>query len=154
MKKLGLASLSLLGLPLLMAPLLSAQDVPDGPGKDTLMKVCTTCHDLGVLASMNGTSDVWQSVIDDMKSRGADGTDDDFKAIITYLSKYYGPAVKINTDAAKDIAANLSLTDAEAAAIVKYRTDNGNLHSWDDLMKVPGLDMTKLQGLQNRIKFM
>ena len=141
MKKLGLASLSLLGLPLLMAPLLSAQDVPDGPGKDTLMKVCTTCHDLGVLASMNGTSDVWQSVIDDMKSRGADGTDDDFKAIITYLSKYYGPAVKINTD-------------AEAAAIVKYRTDNGNLHSWDDLMKVPGLDMTKLQGLQNRIKFM
>ncbi len=149
MKKLGFAV-----LPLLVLPVLSAQDVPDGPGKDTLMKVCTTCHDLGVLASMNGNSDVWQSVIDDMKSRGADGTDDDFKTIITYLSKYYGPAVKINTDSAMDIQTNLGLTADEAAAIVKYRTDNGNLHSWDDLMKVPGLDMSKLQGLQNRIKFM
>lgn len=148
MKKLGLAL-----FPLLVVPVLSAQDVPDGPGKDTLQKVCTTCHDLGVLASMNGTSDIWQSVIDDMKSRGADGTDDDFKTIIGYLSKYYGPAVKINTDPATNIQ-TLGLTADEAAAIVKYRTDNGNFHSMDDLMKVPGLDMSKLQGLQNRIKFM
>lgn len=117
------------------------------------MKVCTACHDLGVLNSMNGTSDVWQSVADDMKSRGADGTDEDFKTIITYLSKYFGPAVKINTDSAKDIATNLSLTDDEAAAIVKYRTDNGNFHTWDDVMKVPGLDKSKLDGLQKRIKF-
>jgi len=105
------------------------------------------------LSSMNGGADIWQSVIDDMKSRGADGTDEDFKTIITYLSKYFGPAVKINTDSAKDISANLGLTDAEGAAIVKYRTDNGNFHTWDDVMKVPGLDTSKLKGLQQRVKF-
>ncbi len=140
-------------LPLLCVPVLSAQDIPDGPGKDTVVKVCTACHDLGVLTNMNGGPDIWQSVADDMKGRGADGSDDDFKTIVTYLSKYYGPVVKINMDSAADIKTNLSLTDAEAAAIVKYRTDNGGIKSWDDLMKVPGLDMSKLMGLQARIKY-
>jgi competence protein ComEA len=147
MKKLGFAL-----LPLLLVPVLSAQDVPDGPGKDTLTKTCTTCHDLGVLTSMTGTADIWQSVVDDMKSRGADASEADFKVIVDYLAKYFGPPVKINTDAAKDIQA-LGLTDSEAAAIVKYRTDNGPFMSMDDLKKVPGLDASKLQGLQGRIKF-
>ena len=140
-------------LPLLCVPALSAQDIPDGPGKDTTVKVCTACHDLGVLTNMNGGEDIWQSVVDDMKSRGADGSDADFKTIVTYLAKYYGPVVKINTDAAGDIKTNLGLTDAEAAAIVKYRTDNGGIKTWDDLMKVPGLDTSKLMGLQKRIKY-
>lgn len=130
-----------------------AQDLPDGPGKDTLQRVCTTCHDLGAVTSMNGNADIWQSVADDMKSRGADGTDDDFKAIVQYLAKYFGPPVHINTDAAASLQASLGLTSDEAAAIVKYRTDNGNFKTWDDVMKVPGVDMSKLAGLQARIKF-
>lgn len=140
-------------LPLLCVPVLSAQDIPDGPGKDTTVKVCTACHDLGVLTNMNGGPDIWQSVADDMKSRGADGSDEDFKTIVAYLSKYYGPLVKINTDSAADIKTNLDLSDADAAAIVKYRTDNGGIKSWDDLMKVPGLNTAKLMGLQKRIKY-
>lgn len=145
-------------LPLLMVGGLSvgianAQDLVDGPGKDTVQKVCTTCHDLGAVTGMNGSSDIWQSVIDDMKSRGAGGTDADFQGIVAYLAKYYGPIVKINTDTAKDIQTKLGLTDAEAAAIVKYRTDKGNFKVWADLAKVPGLDSTKLTGLQARIKY-
>jgi hypothetical protein len=147
MKKLGLTL-----LPLLFVPVLSAQDLPDVPGKDVTEKVCTACHDLGVLTSMTGTSDIWQSVVDDMKSRGADGSEADFKTIVDFLAKYYGPPVKINTDAPKDIQA-LGLTADEAAAIVKYRTDNGGIKDWADLMKVPGVDTTKLTGLQKRIKF-
>jgi competence protein ComEA len=143
----------LLCLPMLLVPVLSAQDMPDGPGKENLDKVCTTCHDLGAVTGMSGGTEIWQSVIDDMKSRGADRTETDFKAIVGYLSKYYGPQVKINTDAAKDIQANLGLTDTEAAAIVKYRTDKGPFKEWADVMKVPGLDTGKLTGLQRRIKY-
>jgi hypothetical protein len=147
MKKLGLAL-----LPFLFVPVLSAQDLPDVPGKDVTEKVCTACHDLGVLASMTGTSEIWQSVVDDMKSRGADGTDADFKTIVDFLGKYYGPPVKINTDGPKEIQA-LGLTAEEAAAIIKYRTDKGGIKDWADLMKAPGVDTTKLTGLQKRIKF-
>jgi|SRR5579863_9042800 competence protein ComEA len=140
-------------LPLLLAGGLYAQDLPDGAGKETVEKTCTTCHDLGPLTQMNGGADIWQSVVDDMKSRGADATDADFRTIVTYLAKYLGPVVKINTDAAKDLQTNLGITDAEAAAIVKYRTDKGAFKEWGDIAKVPGLDMSKLAGLQKRIKY-
>ncbi len=132
---------------------LYAQDLPVGPGKETVEKTCTACHDLGPLTQMNGGPDIWQSVVDDMKSRGADATDADFRIIVQYLSKYLGPIVHINTDEAASLQANLGLTDAEAAAIVKYRTDKGTFKEWADLAKVPGLDMSKLAGLQQRVKY-
>jgi competence protein ComEA len=140
---------------LILFPLiLQAQEgMPDGPGKATLEKICTACHDLGPVSSMTGGKDIWQSVVDDMKVRGADGTDAEFKEIVGYLSKYLGPPVKINTDTADSLATNLELTSAEAGAIVKYRTDKGAFKVWADIAKVPGLDMTKLEGLQKRIKF-
>jgi competence ComEA-like helix-hairpin-helix protein len=145
-------------LPLLLAGVfgvggLYAQDLPEGLGKDTVETTCTACHDLSPVMSMSGTADIWQSVVDDMKSRGADASESDFRAIVQYLSKYYGPPVHINTDAAKDIQTNLGLTADEAAAIVKYRTDKGNFKEWGDLAKVPGLDMSKLAGLQQRVKY-
>ena len=148
-----LVSLPLLFAGVVGASALYAQDLPDGPGKDVVQRVCTACHDLSPVMSMNGGPDIWQSVADDMKSRGADGTDADFRAIVQYLAKYYGPPVHINTDAAASIQTNLGLTDAEAAAIVKYRTDKGNFKEWADIAKVPGLDTSKLAGLQQRIKY-
>ena len=144
------------GLLLCLSPLfLHAQDnaFPDGPGKPTLEKICTACHDLGPLSGMTGGTDIWQSVVDDMKVRGADGTEQEMKDIVTYLSKYLGAPVKINTDTAASLEANLQITTDEAASIVKYRTDKGNFKAWADLAKVPGLDMKKLDGLQKRIKF-
>jgi competence protein ComEA len=139
---------------LILCPLaLMAQDMPEGPGKATTEKVCTACHDLGPISSMTGGRDIWQSVIDDMKVRGADATDQEFKDIVGYLAKYLGPPVKINTETADSLATSLELTSAEAGAIVKYRTDKGIFTAWADLAKVPGLDMTKLEGLQKRIKF-
>jgi len=143
----------LLLCPVFLCAQLYAQDMPDAPGKATLEKICTACHDLGPLSGMTGGNDIWQSVVDDMKVRGADGTEQEFKDIVSYLSKYMGAPVKINTDTAASIEANLQLTTAEASAIVKYRTDKGNFKTWDDLAKVPGLDMKKLDGLQKRIKF-
>jgi competence protein ComEA len=151
MKRIGFLPLLLAGV--LGAGALNAQDLPDGTGKDVVQRVCTACHDLSPVTSMNGGADIWQSVADDMKSRGADGTDADFRAIVQYLAKYYGPPVHINTDAAAAIQTNLGVSDAEAAAIVKYRTDKGNFKEWGDLAKVPGLDMSKLAGLQQRIKY-
>jgi competence ComEA-like helix-hairpin-helix protein len=144
---------ALIVCPLFLLSVARAQDdIPAGPGKDTVQRVCTACHDLGAVQTMNGNKDIWQSVADDMRSRGADGTDEDFKTIVTYLSKYFGPTVNVNTAEAKDLE-TLDLTTAEAAAIVKYRTDKGNFKVLADLSKVPNLDMSKLEPLKKRIKF-
>jgi competence protein ComEA len=140
--------------PLFLVAVASAQDdLPAGPGKDTVQKVCTACHDLGAVQTMTGDKEVWQSLADDMRSRGADGTDEDFKVIVAYLSKYYGQPVNVNTAAAKDLETQLDLTSAEAAAIVKYRTDKGNFKVFADLSNVPSLDVSKIEPLKKRIKF-
>ena len=139
--------------PLFALSLAQAQDLPAGQGKDVVERVCTACHDLGPVAALTGTKEVWQSVIDDMKVRGADGSDADFTAIINYLGKYLGPPVHVNTAAAKDLQTQLDITAAESDAIVKYRTDKGNFKTWEDLQKVSGVDMAKLEPLKKRIKF-
>jgi competence protein ComEA len=128
------------------------EDIPAGPGKDTVQRVCTACHDLGAVQTMTGDKDTWQSIADDMRSRGADGTDEDFKTVVAYLSKYFGSPVNVNTADAKALMA-LDITDAEAAAIVKYRTDKGNFKAFADLSSVPGLDVKKIEPLKKRIKF-
>src|SRR5579871_5793813 len=88
MNKLVFASFSVLFL-----AVVQAQDLPDGPGKDTFQKVCSACHDASVVVTMHQAKDDWQATIDDMKGRGADGSDADFKTILGYLAKYQGPEV-------------------------------------------------------------
>jgi len=131
----------------------NAQDLPSGPGKDAVEKVCTACHGLEAIVTLQGNKDIWQSVVDDMKGRGADGSNEDFKAIVDYLAKYYGSNVNVNTTAAKAMADDLGLSQAEADAIVKYRTEKGKFKEFADLKKVPGLDASKLEPIQKRIKF-
>lgn len=130
-----------------------AQDLPAGPGKETVEKVCTACHDLGAVVALTGTKDIWQSVIDDMKVRGADASDAEFGTIVDYLAKYLGPPVHVNTAAAADLTSQLGLSASESDAIVKYRTDKGKFKDWSDLQKVTGVDMAKLEPLKKRIKF-
>ena len=136
-----------------IAAVAGAQDLPAGPGKDTVEKVCTTCHGLEAIVTMQGNKDIWQSVVDDMKGRGADGSNEDFTAIVNYLGKYFGPNVNVNTAAAKALTDDLGLTSSEADAIVKYRADKGNFKEFAVLKKVPGLDASKLEPIQKRIKF-
>ena len=148
MNKIVFASFSLLAF-----AIAQAQDLPEGKGKDTFAKVCSACHDAGVVVTMHQSKDDWQSTIDDMKGRGADGSDADFKTILDYLSKYQGPEVNVNKASADDLQKQLELTSAEAAAIVKYRQDKGDFKSWEDVQKVAGVDAKKLEPLKGRLVY-
>ncbi|HLI83730.1 MAG TPA: helix-hairpin-helix domain-containing protein [Bryobacteraceae bacterium] len=139
-------------LPLAFVSFAYAQDLPDGPGKDVTVRVCGACHDAGVVAQYHNSKDDWQPIVDDMRGRGADGSDADFKLIVDYLGHYFGPTVFINKAPESEIE-TLGLTSAEAAAIVKYRQANGDFKDMDSLRKVPGLDMKKLEPIQSRILF-
>lgn len=145
--------LVILSIPLLFLAAAQAQDLPDGPGKDTFLKVCGSCHDAGVVVTMHNGKDDWQTTVDDMKGRGADASDDDFKTIVKYLAKYQGPEVNVNKAAAKDLQTQLEISDTEAQAIVQYRTANGDFKAYADLQKVTGLDTKKLDPLKGRIVF-
>ncbi len=45
------------------------------------------------------------------------------------------------------------MTPQEAAALVKYRQENGNFKNLDDLLKVPGVDANKIQEQSSNIVF-
>jgi len=128
--------------------LLLSQDLPDGPGKDVVLKLCQDCHDTSVVTMDNHTRDGWQKTIDKMIERGADGTDAQFETVVTYLTKNFG-RINVNKATAAEIAASVGFTDAEAADIVKYREKNGDFKDWRELGKA--IDPAKVEAKKNHI---
>jgi hypothetical protein len=90
------APLALLGvavsLPVIFGlPLQGADDkFPEGPGKAVLMKVCTQCHSVDPIATLQRTREEWKDTIDAMKGYGAEATDEDLGIILDYLVKNFG----------------------------------------------------------------
>ena len=64
--------------------------LPDGEGKAAFEKRCTTCHDAAQAINARRTREVWEHVVDDMVTRGANGSDEELEAITNYLTKYFG----------------------------------------------------------------
>ena len=77
------------------------------------------------------TKERWGSVVDDMVSRGATGTDDEIDQMINYLAANFGRTaaqrVNVNKASASDLAAGLGISAADADAIVHYRADRRQL---------------------------
>lgn len=138
------------GAGVLVAP---AQDLPPGKGKETLEKVCGTCHGVEAVTGIRNSKEGWTGVVDDMVSRGASGSDAEFDEVLEYLVANFPRPVNVNKAAAVDIAAGLDLTAEQADAIVKYRTDKGPFKTLEDVAKVPGIDAKKLESKKNKISF-
>ena len=90
-----------------------------------------------------------------LMASGAEGTQEQFTAVLEYLSKNFGPAVpiRVNQASAAELVSGLGLTDKEAAAVVKYRTDKGTFKTVEDLKKVPDLDFKKIEAQKDRLVF-
>ena len=91
-------------------------------------------------------------VIEKMIDRGAEGTADDFTAAEEYLLRVSG-RVNINRALSKDIVVVLGLPQKDADAIGEYRKANGDFKDFDDVCKVPGIDVEKLKQGRDAISF-
>lgn len=79
------------------APCATAQDLPDGAGKDVVVKACTSCHDADNFTSKKHTKAEWKEVVDTMVAYGAEVSDDQSEIITTYLAKNYGKDANLGT---------------------------------------------------------
>jgi competence protein ComEA len=131
----------------------NSDDLPEGKGKDIFVKMCSNCHGLDQVTTSRYPRKQWAYVVDDMVSRGAEGSDDDVNSVIGYLSRNFGKPVNINTSTAKEIETGLSFTAAQAELVVRYRTDKGAFKTYEDLLKVPGLDADLLDEQKKNILF-
>jgi competence protein ComEA len=75
-----------------LAPRAMAQDLAEGPGKDVVVKACTSCHDADNITSKKHTKEEWKGVVDTMVAYGAEVSDEQTEIITTYLAKNYGKA--------------------------------------------------------------
>jgi competence protein ComEA len=136
----------------------------DDEGHKLLVKVCGSCHKVDMVTNRRGTREEWEATIAAMVDKGADGSDEDFNAVLDYLTRNYGhdrpggqsavaAKLNINKAAAKEIATFLAVPETDGAAIVRYREANGAFKSWEDLVKVPGVDAKKFEAKKNRIVY-
>src|SRR5689334_5419509 len=139
-----------------MAGVASAQ-LPDGPGKDTVVKVCGTCHEPNRAAAQRLTREGWEQTVADMRWRGAKGTDEEFATVIEYLvTNFLGEAparLNMNRATSVELESVVLLLRKEASALIACRDKTGGFKSADDIKKCPGVDMKKIEAAKDRITF-
>src|SRR5215831_15727843 len=97
-------------LALAIASGLSAQThLPEGPGKETVQKICGNCHEIETVISSRRTKIGWQRMVEDMIGRGAEGSEDDMSAVVAYLTNWFGK-INVNTAPAGDLEKALGLS--------------------------------------------
>jgi competence protein ComEA len=142
----------------LISQLAGADDLPDGKGKDLILRACVGCHKAEEIAVYRFTKDEYQTIVYRMGDRGAQATRAELDVIADYLFEHFpkiedSTKINVNKATAQQIAAGLGLTDEEAEAVVSYRERHGDFHAGGDLLIIYGVDGKKIAAVKDRISF-
>ena len=131
-----------------------ARLLPEGNGKDLVIRICLECHGTGHFRQFRLDQEGWSEQITDMVERGAKGTEAEMTAVAGYLEKNFGKDSKVNVNTAPlvEMKTLLGFSVAEAEAVLAYRKEN-RFRELPDLRKVPGLDAAKVDAKKDRIAF-
>ena len=81
-----IAAMILIALSLAIVPRADGQAaLPEAPGRDTMLLVCTQCHSLGKMYVAELTAKDWQFIVYDMIGRGAPVHQEDIADLTKYL---------------------------------------------------------------------
>jgi competence protein ComEA len=135
-----------------------AQDVlPDAPGKNETLQVCSGCHEAAKATSVKLTREGWSETIDRMKAFGASGSDAEFTAVLEYLATHFkGETVRpldMNTAESIDLESVLQLLRRESKAVLEYRARRGPFTSLEDLKPLDPSIFKKIEAKKDRIVF-
>lgn len=132
---------------------LSAEGLPEGPGKELVEVICSTCHNTQRIATQELTKPQWEAKVLEMLQEEPDVKQSERDKIVEYLAKNFPARANVNQDLAKELQASLEISPEAAAAIVQYRKQNGSFKSVDDVKKVPGIDPAKIDAKRAVIDF-
>ena len=142
---------------LLCATVLAAQQLPDAAGRAEVEKMCKGCHEMARSVSLRQDRDGWLRTMTKMQAFGMKSTEPEFQAALTYLAKQFPaeevPPVNVNKALAIELESRLSLKRSQAAAVVRWRAENGPFKTIEDLKKVPNIDAEKIEAKKDRIVF-
>ncbi|MBM3797055.1 MAG: hypothetical protein FJW31_24090 [Acidobacteria bacterium] len=132
-----------------------ARFLAEGEAKMVVARRCANCHTAGNFTKFRKDEAGWEQVMADMANRGAEIPDDDYDGIVAYLARNYGPAAKmvINRAPVEEVGKILELSKEQARSVVAWRDAKGVFRSFEDLVKVPGLDARKLESKREMLAF-
>ena len=119
--------------------------------EQTTRRLCVNCHGEGHLSARR-SRDQWVEVLDRMSTMGADMNDDEYEAVMRYLVATSG-RVNVNRDPARDLVAVLHLSASDGERIVEYRKANGPFEDFEQLFKVPSIDVERVKQRLDAIVF-
>ncbi len=65
--------------------------LPEGPGRDVMVRVCAQCHSPEIAAQQKLDAAGWKALVDQMANNGANATDAEFDTITKYLTASFPP---------------------------------------------------------------
>lgn len=132
-----------------------AARLPEGEGKALVGKVCIDCHGAGNFRRARLTPEEWGDSVGDMVDRGAKASPAEVDAIVAYLAKNFGRESKVLMNSAPlvEIKVVLGFSVPESQAVVDYREVNGGIKSFDELLKIPGVDAAKAEAARAKMSF-
>lgn len=133
----------------------AAQSLPEGPGRDLVQAICSSCHDTERLTTKHWSKTEWQAKVLEMLQEEPDVTQPERDQIVQYLARAFPPSAKVNVNesAAAELAKALDIPSEQASAIVEYRKQKGPFKTLDDLKRVPGLDAAKVDAHKDSLVF-
>ena len=132
----------------------SAQQLPDGPGKAEVQKLCGTCHPPERGASVRLTREGWQDVMTRMVGLGLKASDDDLNTVLEYMATHFkgeaAASLNINRATPVQLQSIAGLLRSESAALIAHRNKTP-CKTLDDLKAVQGLDFAKIEKRRDRL---
>jgi DNA uptake protein ComE-like DNA-binding protein len=132
----------------------SAQQLPDGPGKAEVTKLCGTCHPPERGASVRLTREGWQDVMTRMVGLGLKASDDDLNTVLEYMATHFkGEAaapLNVNRATPVQLQSIAGLLRSESAALIAHRNKTP-CKTLDDLKGVQGVDFAKIEKRRDRL---
>lgn len=140
------------------APAAAANVMPEGPGKQIILRECTACHLPDHFTKYRHTNDEWQAIVIRMGQRVRSATKEELDTVQKYLATNFpkvedASKLNVNKANAEDISARLGLTLDEAKALVDYRQRHGTFREWGELLAIYGVDGRKIEAAKDRMSF-
>jgi len=136
----------------------AATGMPEGAGKQIILRECTTCHLPDHFTKYRHSNEEWQAIVIRMAPRTRSITKDETDTVLKYLSVNFpkvDDATKLNVNKAtvQDIVTRLGLTPEEAKAVIDYRQRHGTFREWGELLAIYGVDGRRIEAIKDRISF-
>jgi cytochrome c5 len=65
--------------------------LPEGPGRNLVLSICTMCHDLKRVRRNLATREEWEGTLGAMLNEGAPLSEQDFPVVLNYLARNFKP---------------------------------------------------------------